>query len=112
MAPEVFRHEKYSSAVDIYSFGMIAFQLFHGQVPFEGMPPLEAAKAAALRNLRPVLSPKLDPELRRMMTSCMHPDPARRMTAREICGLLEGLFPQEEDMTNGRITDENCCSVM
>lgn len=27
MAPEVFRHEKYSDKVDIYSVGMIAFQV-------------------------------------------------------------------------------------
>lgn len=35
MAPEVFRHEKYSEKVDIYSLGCIVYYLFHGAPPFE-----------------------------------------------------------------------------
>ena len=146
MAPEVFRHEKYSDKVDIYSMAMIMFQvrdvtglrqrqiddildcvvvlnlssvlpmpippqLFHGEAPFEGMPPLEAAKAAALKNLRPVISSKLAPELRRLIAACWHPDSAQRPNAREVCSTLEVLFPQE-DPPPEVLTDERCCSVM
>lgn len=110
MAPEVFRHEKYSDKVDIYSLGMIAFQLFHGEAPFEGMPPLEAAKAAALKHLRPVISAKLDPKLRALITACWHPDPSRRPSAREVCTQLDDMFPQEDPQPEV-LTDERCCSV-
>lgn len=74
------------------------------------MPPLEAAKAAALKHLRPVLSAKLAPELRRLISACWHPDPSARPSAREVCTVLEALFPQD-DPPPEVLTDERCCSV-
>lgn len=53
MAPEVFRHEPYNNKVDVYSFSMIIYQLFEHQAPFYGMDPVDAARAAALQELRP-----------------------------------------------------------
>ncbi len=111
MAPEVFRHEKYSEKVDIYSLGMIAFQLFCSEAPFEGMPPLEAAKAAALKNLRPVIPLNVEPELRNLIAACWHPEPSLRPSALELCTKLEVMFPQE-DPPPEVLTNERCCSVM
>ena len=56
MAPEVFRHEPYNYKVDVYSFSMIAYQLFEHMPPFAGMDPVAAAKAAALRDSRPAFN--------------------------------------------------------
>lgn len=56
MAPEVFRHEPYNFKVDVYSFSMIAFQLFEHCPPFAGMDPVEAAKHAALHDRRPAFN--------------------------------------------------------
>ncbi len=41
------------SQVDVYSFSMIIYQLFEHQAPFYGMDPVDAARAAALQELRP-----------------------------------------------------------
>lgn len=56
MAPEVFRHEPYNFKVDVYSFSMIAYQLFEHMPPFAGMDPVAAAKAAALKDSRPAFN--------------------------------------------------------
>lgn len=61
MAPEVFRHEPYNYKVDVYSFSMIAYQLFEHMPPFAGMDPVAAAKAAALRDSRPAFNKLNDP---------------------------------------------------
>jgi serine/threonine protein kinase len=53
MAPEIFRQEQYNNKVDVYSFGMIAYQLAEGMPPFFNMSPCEAAKAAAHEEKRP-----------------------------------------------------------
>jgi serine/threonine protein kinase len=109
MAPEVFRHEKYSCKVDIYAFGMIMYYLFHGKPPFYELNPLEAAKTAALRNVRPRLNPQLPSQLRALIACCWHSDPAQRPSAKVVYDTLEELFP-DVDMKMD-IEDEGCCCV-
>lgn len=41
--------------VDVYSFSMIAYQLFELCPPFAGMDPVDAARKAALAEERPPL---------------------------------------------------------
>lgn len=53
MAPEVFRHETYNEKVDVYAFAMIFYQLLEGYPPFYTLDPVQAARAAAVNNLRP-----------------------------------------------------------
>jgi serine/threonine protein kinase len=53
MAPEVFRHEFYGPAVDVYAASMIFYQLFCFQQPFAGLNPVDAAKMASAEALRP-----------------------------------------------------------
>jgi len=56
MATECFLHEPYNSKVDVYSFAMICYQLFEGEIPFAGIDPIQAAKDAALHGARPYLA--------------------------------------------------------
>ena len=112
MAAEVFKHENYNDRVDIYALGMIMFYLFHGEPPFQGMPPIEAAKAAALRNLRPVLSPKLPKTLKKLIQACWHPEPTNRPSAREVCDTLEELFPLTDPLVADLLGEGCKCSTM
>lgn len=54
-APEVFRHEQYSSKVDVYAFAMVCFELFEGRYAFDGCDGISAAKSAAFQNHRPIM---------------------------------------------------------
>lgn len=36
MAPELIKHEKYSEKVDVWSLGIITYQLLSGKTPFDG----------------------------------------------------------------------------
>ena len=53
MAGEIFRHEPYNAKADIYSFGMIMYQMLTGSRPFSGMEPSKAAMRASVDGLRP-----------------------------------------------------------
>jgi serine/threonine protein kinase len=80
MAPEVFRHEYYGPPVDVYAFSMVAYQMYHHQVPFEGMSPVDAARAAAFERRRPVLASHLPKELADVIRDCWQPNPNSRPT--------------------------------
>lgn len=45
MAPEMVRHRPYSRKVDVYSFGLLLWEMVSGQMPFEEMTPIQAAFA-------------------------------------------------------------------
>lgn len=53
MAPEMIRHEPYNEKVDVYSYGVVLWELFSCEVPFAGMTPIQAAFAVADKDLRP-----------------------------------------------------------
>lgn len=48
------------------------------QPPFEGMSPVDAARAAAYERRRPILGPGLAPEVVALLRDCWHPTPSSR----------------------------------
>ena len=53
MAPEVIRHEPYNERCDVYSFGILAWEMMTYRVPFDELMPVEAAFAVAREGTRP-----------------------------------------------------------
>ena len=41
MAPEVIEHKPYGERADIFSFGILLWELLTGRVPYEDMTPLQ-----------------------------------------------------------------------
>ena len=37
MAPEVIRHEQYGPSVDVYSWGILLWELVHNETPYDSM---------------------------------------------------------------------------
>ncbi|KAJ8749936.1 hypothetical protein K2173_013851 [Erythroxylum novogranatense] len=95
MAPELYstvtlrRGEKkhYNHKVDAYSFAIVLWELIHNKLPFEGMSNLQAAYAAAFKNVRPSAE-KLPEDLALMVTGCWNEDPNARPNFSEIKQML------------------------
>lgn len=45
MAPEMMKHKPYGRKVDVYSFGLILWEMLTGSVPYEDLTPFQAAFA-------------------------------------------------------------------
>jgi serine/threonine protein kinase len=45
MAPEMYKHKPYGRKVDVYSFGLVLWELVTGSLPYEDMTPVQAAFA-------------------------------------------------------------------
>ena len=78
MAPEVIRHEPYSKSADVFSFGMILFELLTHQLPFADQPALQAAVAVALAAARPPLPDRCPPALARLVSLCWASESSER----------------------------------
>lgn len=88
MAPEVIRHEPYSTAADVYSFGILLWELVAREQPFAGMTPIQAAFAVARQGLRPPMPLKTPLPLANLIRCCWHVDPRARPTFEDVLELL------------------------
>ncbi len=87
MSPEQARGQTLSPASDVFSFGIILYQLACGRHPFDGGTSWEMA-AKILSEAAPDPRPWLKPELRgrfaALLEACLQKDPAQRPTAQKI----------------------------
>jgi serine/threonine protein kinase len=70
MAPEVIRHGKYDSSVDVYSFGIVLWEMLTGQMPYGHLSPVQAASAVVHNNLRPPIIAQMPANLVALMCVC------------------------------------------
>jgi len=79
MAPEVISHQKYDYKCDVYSFGVLLWEIVHQQIPFQEDNALQAAFAVAMEEKRPSINPRADLEtFGELISSCWAQSPGTR----------------------------------
>lgn len=89
MAPEVIKHKPYGRKIDVYSFGLVLWELVSGVIPYEHMTPVQAAYAVANKNVRPVIPPDCPPALRALIEQCWALHPEKRPDFWQIVKVFE-----------------------
>jgi Protein kinase domain len=98
MAPEQLAGEEVSVKSDIYSLGLVLYELFTGKLPFESGSSSAADRIRTLRESTPVtpstIVGDLDQAVERVILRCLSPKPANRpASALSVAAALPGGDP-------------------
>ncbi|KAK8308625.1 hypothetical protein V6Z11_D02G072600 [Gossypium hirsutum] len=91
MAPEVLRNEPSDEKSDIYSFGVILWELATGKIPWENLNSIQVIGAVGFMNQRLEIPNYLDPLWASIIESCWLSDPQSRPTFLELMDKLRVL---------------------
>ncbi|RME05030.1 MAG: FHA domain-containing protein, partial [Planctomycetota bacterium] len=92
-SPELIRKKNLSPASDIYSLGILCFQLLAGIPPFQGKNPAEILKKHLQLNPPPLatIQPELPTPLTQLVDKMLSKKPIERPTAKYILDQLQSL---------------------
>ncbi|KAK3143748.1 hypothetical protein QOZ80_4AG0304440 [Eleusine coracana subsp. coracana] len=92
MAPEFLRGEPSNEKCDVYSFGVILWELLTMQQPWSGLSPAQVVGAVAFQNRRLPIPKDTNPELAALVESCWDDDPRQRPSFSSIVDTLKKLL--------------------
>mmetsp|Transcript_37103 Transcript_37103/g.72883 ORF Transcript_37103/g.72883 Transcript_37103/m.72883 type:complete len:793 (+) Transcript_37103:39-2417(+) len=102
IAPEVFEKKKHGKSSDVYSFGIILWELMTRQTPYrEKLAEGGSISAiqAITKGFRPEIPKATPPAMTALIEACWNKDPMQRPTFESICGTLAKLANTEFDVS-------------
>jgi serine/threonine protein kinase len=84
MAPEVALRKPYTEKVDVYSFGIMAWQMARDKIPFKGMSRDEFYRVVVVGGERPQLDKAWPAGFSSLLTACWNTDPMVRPSFSQI----------------------------
>ncbi|KAL3908871.1 MAG: hypothetical protein SGILL_008317 [Bacillariaceae sp.] len=89
MAPEVLANRDYDEKADVFSFGIIVWELLSRECPYEGMTAIQCALAVLNRDKRPDIPKWCPPGLHALIKACVKKEPSERPSFVEIIQMLD-----------------------
>ncbi|XP_017782387.1 PREDICTED: mitogen-activated protein kinase kinase kinase 11-like isoform X2 [Nicrophorus vespilloides] len=91
MAPEVIRNSTFSKASDVWSYGVLLWELLTGETPYKGIDTLAVAYGVAANKLTLPIPSTCPQPWRELMEACWESDPHRRPYFVDILGKLDSI---------------------
>jgi serine/threonine protein kinase len=88
IAPEVLRGQNYTKASDIYSFGIIIYEVISGLPPYHDVGHDKNLAIKICQGFRPRFNIKVPQLILHLIKRCLDADPSNRPTAEEIKEIL------------------------
>nr|XP_029151496.1 serine/threonine-protein kinase STY46 isoform X2 [Arachis hypogaea] len=106
MAPEVIEHKPYDHKADVFSFGIVLWELLTGKLPYEYLTPLQAAIGVVQKGLRPTIPKNTHPNFVELLERSWQQDPTLRPDFAEIIEILQQLAKEVGDEGEERRKDK------
>lgn len=104
-APERWRNERASGATDIYSAGVIGYEMLTGRTPFQG-PTVEDYREQHLHTDPPAVD-DVPPLLAALIEECLYKAPGARPTPSNMARRLESVEAEPTSAGLARLQDAN-----
>ncbi|KAK3441793.1 hypothetical protein EUGRSUZ_B01726 [Eucalyptus grandis] len=91
MAPEVLRNKPSNEKCDIFSFGVILWELATLRIPWSGMNSMQVVGAVGYENRRLEIPNEVNPLVGKIICDCWQTEPNLRPSFVELTGALESL---------------------
>ena len=82
MAPEIFETNQYGYGVDIWSLGVLLYELFHGYSPFKGKSAFVIYKNIQERKVK--FNPAIPLDVKKLISKILKINPSDRLTLQQI----------------------------
>uniref|UniRef100_A0A0D9XJX6 non-specific serine/threonine protein kinase n=1 Tax=Leersia perrieri TaxID=77586 RepID=A0A0D9XJX6_9ORYZ len=110
MAPEVLRNEQSNEKCDVYSFGVILWELAALQRPWRGMNPMQVVGAVGFQDRRLDIPMEVDPLVASIIRDCWQKDPNLRPSFNQLTSYLKTLqrlvIPSRQETPSSYVPQE------
>lgn len=94
MAPEVIKTKSYTEKADIYSYGIILWEIASREAPFKTLNGYQVSVDVVEKKLRPTVQPEWPRPFTSLMERCWADDPITRPNFKEILAELRAIRQQ------------------
>jgi len=95
MAPESIRYKEYSQASDIWSFGVVIWEIVSRSDPYPDLDPVQTALEVTTGGRRLEPPAHTPPILKQLMQNCFQTEPTKRPDFKTMCAWLQNSSLQD-----------------